>query len=209
MLGFTADRNIQRYPDMLTGRGLAQAGVALGLIFGLSVFTVYSVQSFVRKRNAEGFAKYYAEVLKTGDLAELLWLEIPPQQRKTVTAQEAFEKSRTAKKKEAAMYEMKTGPIRSLKKRLDSSKDQEVHFVKLENEGREGMVLVALALFEVHGPETTDFPKTEEHAAAVIKGVTEGGKGYEWWVDEVKYPYKPASGSLPEKPVDDGHGHAH
>ena len=48
VLGLTADWNIQRYPDILTGRRLAQTGVALGLIFGLGVFTANSVQSYIR-----------------------------------------------------------------------------------------------------------------------------------------------------------------
>jgi len=209
VLGFTADWNIQLYPDILTGRGLAQTGAALGLIFGLGIFTVSSVQGFVHARNAESFAKNYAEVFKTGDLAHLLWLEIPPVQRKKVSAEDVMEKAQSAKKKEAMMYEMKNGPLRNLKKRLDASKDQEIHFVKLEGEARDGLTLVALALFEVHGPESKDFPKKEEYALAVLKGTSESGKGYEWWVDDFQYPYKPATAALPEKPVDDGHGHAH
>ncbi len=120
-----------------------------------------------------------------------------------------MEKALSAKKKEAMMYEMKNGPLRNLKKRLDSSKDQEIHFVKLEGEARDGLTLVALALFEVHGPESKDFPKKEEYALATLKGTSEGGKDYEWWVDDLHYPYKPATATLPEKPVDDGHGHAH
>ncbi len=208
VLGFTADWNIQRYPDILTGRGLAQTGAALGLIFGLSIFTVSSVQGYIRTRNAESFSEYYAEVFKTGDLAHLLWLEIPPVQRKSVSAEDVMKKAQ-AKKQEAAMYEMKTAPLRNLNKRLDSSKDQEIHFVKLEGEAREGMNLVALALFEVRGPESKDFPNKEEYALAILKAMSEGGKGYEWWVDDLQYPYKPATATLPEKPVDDGHGHAH
>jgi len=208
VLGFTADWNIQHYPDILTGRRLAQAGAALGLIFGLSVFTVSSVQGFIRTRNAQSFAQYYAEVFKTGDLAHLLWLEIPPVPRRSVSAEELEKKTHSTKKKDAAMYEMKTASLRNLKKRLDSAKDQEIRFVGIENETRDGMTLVALALFEVHGPETKDFPH-EEYALAVLKGMSESGKGYEWWVDELVYPYKPATKTLPEKPVDDGHGHAH
>ena len=99
VLGFTADWNIQRYPDILTGRGLAQTGAALGLIFGLGIFTVSSVQGFIRTRNAESFAKYYAEVFKTGDLAHLLWLEIPPVQRKSVSAEDVMEKAQRRRRK--------------------------------------------------------------------------------------------------------------
>ena len=54
VLGLSADRNIQRYPDMLTGRGLAKAGAAMGLIFGLGVFTVTTVQGYHRVAERHG-----------------------------------------------------------------------------------------------------------------------------------------------------------
>ena len=66
VLGFTADWNIQRYPDILTGRGLAQTGAALGLIFGLSIFTVSSVQGYIRTRNAESFCQVLCGSLQNG-----------------------------------------------------------------------------------------------------------------------------------------------
>jgi hypothetical protein len=207
VLGLTADWNVQRYPDILTGRRLAQTGVALGLIFGLGIFTVSAVRGYLHTRNAESFARHYADVFKTGTLADLLWLEIPPGPRKSISTTEVVEKLQSAKKKEAVMYEMKTGSLRKLKKQLDSSKDHELHFVKIEAEGSDRLDLVALALFEVHGPATKDFPD-EPYAAVTLKGTSDSGKGYEWWVDDFKYPYKPSTGALPEKPVDDGHGHA-
>ena len=74
---------------------------------------------------------------KRETLADLLWLEIPPVQRKSVSAEDVMKKAQS--KKEAMMYEMKYGPLRNLKKRLDSSKDQEIHFVRLENEARDGL----------------------------------------------------------------------
>jgi Domain of unknown function (DUF4190) len=208
VLGLTADWNIQRYSDILTGRRLAQTGVALGLIFGLGIFTVSSVQGFIRVRNAESFARHYAEVFKTGSLADLLWLEIPPGPRRSISTAEVIEKLQSAKKKEAMMYEMRTSGVRNLKKLLDSSKNHDIRFVKIEAEGTEGVNMVALALFEVHGPATKDFAG-EQYAAATLKSTSDEGKSYEWYVDDFKYPYKPASAALPEKPVDDGHGHAH
>lgn len=209
VLGYSADRNIKRYPDMLTGRGLAQAGAALGLIFGLGVFTMSTVQGLVRSRNAASFARYYGEVAKNRTLADMMWLGVPPGSRASLSPAEVMEKMTTSQKKDAAMMEMKTSPIRNLKRRLDSSKDQEIHFAKLEKEGTEGLTSVALALFELHGPPTSDFPATEEYALVFLKGTSQGGKGYEWWADEVTYPYKPQTADLPEKAVDDGHGHGH
>jgi hypothetical protein len=209
LLGFTADRNIQRYPDMLTGKGLAQAGVAMGLIFGLGIFTITMVQSLVRVRNAKNFAEYYAGVVQKGTLADLIWHELPATQRRGVSPEEAMEKIKGAKKQDPTIYEAKVGPFRNIKKRMDSSKDQEIHFVKIEKEGEDGMTTVALALFEIHGTPTKDFPAEREHALAIMKGTKEGGKGYEWWVEDLRYPYKPESEAIPEKAVDDGHGHSH
>ena len=209
VLGFTADRNIKRYPDMLTGRGLAQAGAALGLVFGLGIFTMSTVQGLVRSRNAESFARYYGEVAKTRTLADMMWLGVPPGPRASVSPEEVMQKMSANKKQDAAVYEMKTAPLRNLKRRLDSSKDQEIHFVRLEKEGIDGLTSIALALFEVHGPPTKDFPEKEEYALVVLKGTTQGGKGYEWWAEDVTYPYKPQTAGLPEKAVDDGHGHGH
>jgi hypothetical protein len=209
LLGFTADRNIQRYPDILTGRGLAQAGVALGLIFGLGVLTITTVQTLVRFRNATNFAEYYASVVQKEGLAQLIWLELPPGQRKGMSAEEAMQKLSESKKKDPTVYEARTGSFRALKKRMDSSRDQEIKFVKIEKEGEEGLVAVALALYEVHGSPTKDFPAEHEYALAIMKGTKEGGKGYEWWVEDLRYPYKPATEVIPDKPVDDGHGHSH
>ena len=137
---------------MLTGRGLAKAGAAMGLIFGLGIFTVTTVQTVLRTRDAEHFAKEYAEVLKHKGMAELLWLELPPSQRKGISPDEVLQKFQQAKRQEAAMMEMKMGGLRNLKNRLNFSDDQEIHFVRLENEGIDGLSLWAQALYELHGP---------------------------------------------------------
>lgn len=208
VLGLSADRNIQRYPDILTGRGLAKAGAAMGLVFGLGVLTVTSVQGFIMTRNATSFANHYVELVKTGEIPDILLMNIPPGQRKGMTAKDVTEKMKSSKREESAMMEMKNGPIKNLKKRV-AQNGQDFHFVRIEAEGDEGLTHVALALFEVHGPTTKDFPAEEENALAIMKGVA-GEKGMEWWVEELRYPYKPATAALPaSKPADDGHGHAH
>ncbi|QEH33284.1 hypothetical protein OJF2_17850 [Aquisphaera giovannonii] len=208
VLGVTADRSIRRYPDILTGRPLAQAGIACGLIFGLSILTITSVQAFVLRRNAEGFARHYAEVLKQGDLGDVLLLGQPPQQRKSITPKELMEKLMT-KNKESAMFEMKITSVRDLKRRLDLSPEQEIHFERIEKEGSEGMVNVALAVFDVHGPSTKAFPEAEQHAMAIIKSSGSESKSKDWWVDDLVFPYKLKTADLPQSHVDDGHGHPH
>jgi hypothetical protein len=210
VLGFTADRNIQLYPDILTGRTLAQMGVGMGLIFGLAIFTVSTVQAYLVTRNANGFASFYGTLYKSSGLGEILWWGMHPSQRKSMTAEDVIQKLQTSKKAETAAYDMRISGVRNLKKRLDSSKDQELHFVKIEREGAEGLTHVALALFEVHGPPSKDFPQEREYALGFLKGISRSsGKGYDWWVDELVYPYKPQTADLPETPIDDGHGHSH
>jgi hypothetical protein len=205
VLGLTADRNIQRFPDMLTGRRLAQTGAAMGLVFGLGIATVSTVQGVIRSRNASGFATYYAKTLKDGSLADTMWLGMAPGMRKGMTVDDVMQKMQSSKKQDQAMMDMKIGPLKTLKRRL-ASKDQDIHFVKLEGEADEGTNLVALALLEVHGPESKEFPNKEEYVLAIMKGSSVDG-AYEWWVEDVKYPYTPATAVIQQKPADDGHGH--
>ncbi len=68
--------------------------------------------------------------------------------------------------------------------------------------------IFALALFEVHGPGSKEFPEKEQFALAILKGLREG-KQYEWWVEDIRFPYKPRTYVAPTKAPDDGHGHAH
>jgi hypothetical protein len=103
--------------------------------------------------------------------------------------------------------EQKIGPLKLLKRRLDQ-KDQDFHFVRLETEADEGLTALALGVFEVHGPESKDFPHKEEHALVIMKGMSTEN-GYEWWVDDMRYPYEPNTAVIQEKAADDGHGHAH
>jgi hypothetical protein len=104
--------------------------------------------------------------------------------------------------------ELKWGALGHLKKRVDSSKDQELRFIEIEKESSEGVISIMLAVFEVHGPESAEFPKHEELALAFLKGYNANGKGIEWWVDDLIYPYKAGTAAVPEKAIDDGHGHA-
>jgi hypothetical protein len=207
ILGLSADRTIQRFPDMLTGRGLAKAGAALGLILGLGIFTVTTVQAYFVSQNAIRFANHYANLLKSGGLGDVLLQNIPPSQRGGMTGNDVLEKLTKGKREDSAMIEMKNAPIKNLKRRVEQ-KDQEIHFVRLEAEGGEGLTHFALALYDVHGPTSKEFPNQEEHALAVMKGVPSDTNGMDWWLEEVRYPYKPNSAVVPEaKPVDDGHGH--
>ena len=84
----------------------------------------------------------------------------------------------------------------------------DIHFVKIETHGMDKVYPFATALFELHSPERKEAPHEEESfALLVLKGVKEKGK-LDWWVENIVFPYKPASYSAPAS-KDDGHGHAH
>jgi hypothetical protein len=213
VLGFLAHRTIRQYPDMVTGGGLANTGIALGLVFGLATATYTMVQSYVRTSQAEKFGRRYAEVLGSPGLAEFLEFNLHPDARKDEHKDEFLKKFESAQPKEKMMLETKYGQLLALRKRLRSSKDQHVEFVRIEavgeDEGQGGEIpIYAFALYEVHGPGSTDFPDKQQYALAILKGRLKG-KQYDWWVDDVKFPYTPQTYVPAAKAVDDGHGHAH
>ena len=100
VLGIVAQRAIRQHPDMLTGRGLANAGVALGLIFGLGCGTYTAVQSYVQTHMAEAFAHRYEEVLNSTSLADVCSFSICTLMRgKTKLATNSSSRSRRASQK--------------------------------------------------------------------------------------------------------------
>jgi hypothetical protein len=208
ILGISADRSIQRYPDMLTGQTMARVGVLLGLVFGLSIAAITNLQSYLVRREASAFATTYAETLKSGSLQDLYWMGLPPAVREKKTAQEYWTELQASAKQELAMTEMKNAPLKALHERLKSSPEQKVSFQRVEGQADDrDMTPVILTIFEVDGPATKNHPE-HELALAVIKGfMAENSNKYEWWVDDLRYPYQPSTYVIPEKPVDDGHGH--
>jgi Domain of unknown function (DUF4190) len=212
-MGILANRAIRRYPDMLTGASLARTGITLGLIFGLVSGTYTGVQTFVRTRAAESFARKYAEVLKSGTEGDVLWYNLHPVQRKEKTPADVFKEFESAKAKERMMLEQKTGAMRSLRKLLASSKDEEVHFVKIRDVGLDesrgaDVTIYAVALFEVEGPGNKEFPEKHQNVAVVFKGNAKG-RQYEWWVDDMKFPYNLEIIAPSGEPAGGSHGHAH
>jgi hypothetical protein len=214
VLGIVAHRAIRQYPDMLTGQGLANAGIALGLIFGLGCGTYTMVQSYIRTRVSERFAHNYEEILQANSLADLLFYNLHPDGRKDQTGEQLLKSLDSAKPKDKMMTEQKFGPLLSLNKRLKASKDEHIKFVEIETVGVDDsrgmeMPIFALAVYEVNGPGNKEFPEKQQYAMAVIKGRLKDKK-YEWWVEDVRFPYTPKSYVPPAAgPPDDGHGHAH
>jgi len=215
-LGFWAHRTIRRYPDILTGHGLANAGIALGLVFGLASGTIAGVQYLVRSRQAEKFARKYAEILTSPSMGEVLMYTSHPDSVKDKTSAQLLKEFEASQSNERRKLEQSMGPLAQLfglRKRLTGSKDQHVDFVRLESLGEEEghgleVQIFALALLQVNGPGSREFPEKQQFALAVLKARPKG-RQYEWWTESVRFPYEPKTFVAPAKPAGDGHDHAH
>lgn len=205
VVGVLAGRKIQKMPDVLTGNGIAQAGIALGLTFGLTAVTIGTVQSALRERQAATFGQAYEKVLSKGSLNDLLFYNQPPNMRKNTTPDQLVNDMKKAGDK-SPMADMQAAPFREVKARLNEP-GADIHFSKIESHNDDGRMLYAAALYDVHLPNRSTPGDKDAFLLAVMKGMKNEKGVYEWWVEDVRFPYKPASYVPPTKPVDDGHGH--
>jgi len=210
VLGIYAERKIQRFPDALTGRGLARVGTALGLIFGLSSLSIDLVQGQIRTRQAERFARALPDILKSGSIEQFLFYKVPPATRDSKSESEVMEqvqKSRPDPSNVQAVVkdQYQLGPIVDLKARL-ALPTETIRFERIEKTGMEGLTPWAAALYKLEGPGNQYFPKKEEYALIIVKQ-DPSSPSAGWWIDHVAYPYKPLSYVPPVKVPDDGHGH--
>ena len=210
ILGILAHLGIKKYPDMITGRGLANVGIALGLIFGLIVSTYTGVHALILSQSANRFGQVYLKVLAEGNLGDALWYGQFPDNRKDLTPEDALKEYEQAKTKEKMFRDQKLAPLKSLKKRLESSKGTHLHFVNIEQQGLDDsgaqIIYFATALYEVEGADDKGSAGEKQYALAIFKGLPKG-RNYDWWVEDVRFPYERKTFAAPEKAVDDGHGH--
>jgi hypothetical protein len=208
VVGFLADRKIQRLSDILTGRGLAQAGVGLGLIFGLTSVSIELAQSALRARDASRFARVFEDVLQKDSFEQAVWWSMAPQVRATTTPQKMIEEMTTGPQA-AQTFEQRYASLREMKKQL-ATDGATVHFRRLDTHGVDGLNPYAAALYEVHVPKAEKPEQREQFALAFIKSAKDAKGRYGWWVETINFPVAAgADFQLPAKPVDDGHGHAH
>lgn len=214
ILGILANRAIKRSPDVLTGVRLANVGIAMGLIFGLTVVTYTSIQYFLVKREATRFAMQYAQLLKEGTLGDVLLYREMPDRRKDQTAADKQKQYDEMKARDRMMFDQRMGPNISLH-RLLKDRGGRIEFVDIEQQGIDDSLVGAIyhfaaALYEVEPPPSSSPSGSHEHqyALAIFKGKPMG-RHYEWWIEDVRFPYslKSYQGEV-KKAADDGHGHA-
>jgi hypothetical protein len=152
--GIWALRTIRRFPDIYTGATLAKAGIVLGLIFSLSPITVAFTQQQIITREAEGFARQYAEVLATRDLGGALWHRISPTQRKAVTPADVLAKYEQEASENPMRPMVIFAPYQSIHSLL-SEEGASIQFVRVEQAKLFDITPSAAVLLRVDVPQST------------------------------------------------------
>ncbi len=208
VFGAFADRKIQRYPEILTGRGLAQAGIALGLVFGLTAVTVLTVQSMIRGRQGLAYARAYEKILRDGTFADAVWMAQSPQMRATSSPEEMMKQAKGSASTQS-IFEERYHAINEIKRAINAK--AELRFVRIEGHGDQDLTQYAGAVYAVHDHDAKGAEDPDRYILAVIKWDPRTTKGLNWWVPDVVFPYKEKTfiAPAPDKKADDGHGHSH
>lgn len=202
ILGLRADSKIRRYSDTLTGRGMAQAGIALGMIFALSAMTVSTVRGTMLRRSADRWARAYEQVLRTGTMADVAYHRFDPTTRQDKTPEEMLTNI-VQNSTDPSMTEVFLGGLRNIQNRMSRDRAS-VRFLEIERSGYDRLTPWAGALYELEVPEPGGKEK-HEYFLLQLKGSERGP--LQWHIDEVFYPYTRRTYVRKEGPVDDGHGH--
>ena len=207
--GFYAIRQIRRYPEVLTGTNFARVGIGVSLAFGLAAVAQKVTEEVVITLNAKEFANNYIQVIKEKPLNESLWWQQSVEYRQKKTPDEVAD---DVKKSKSPMstdpYLEKTITVQKMKDRLRGP-GETIHYSRIETKVVDGLTIYANALIDLDGPGSDKFPKEEFALLQMIK--RPGAGRMEWVVQDVKYPYTPASAvaTIEKKADDDGHGHSH
>ena len=202
--GALALRAIRREPDRFTGAGLANVGIALGLITGLAAPTYAVVQRTIIGRQATAYAEGLCETFPEGGFRQALWYTSPPMARQQATPDQMIEELQAQPEQAEPMSNPRVAALRTIADRLESSDEQHIHVEGIENRGYDGITPFAGVLLRIDGPNPAGVPSTE-FAMLLIKGL-DGASGREWYVDDIQYPYKRGSEA---QIVESAHGHDH
>ena len=219
LAGAIAQRRIRRMPDALTGRGLAQAGIAMALVFCLSAVTFTYVKALKVQTDAARFAQTYVNVLGQKNLPDAYWYKLLPVQRKGKSPKKALDEFRKSiPTNEPLLFDMELGSLQRLVDDLKAGAS--VQFVEIENAGYVGVTPYAFAVARIdEGPESHDDEDGDDHADhdhAAHEGPTYAlfhlrsppdSPVFDWYIHEIKYPYDRGTQSITPKPIDDGHNH--
>ncbi len=193
--GAIALRMIKTYPDLLTGARLANFGISVGLICGLSSSTIQGVQWWTIGSQSMNFARLYVEKLallkdSTDDqaLAEVFYFQYPAEGRAGKTPSDIFAEIGNAAENQEIFNDPRYVVVQEIKRRLNSSPDQTVKLGRILERGRfKGVPIVYISL-EFEGSPSKGIPE-KERGLLTLRGILGGGPN-DWYVSEVRYPLK-------------------
>jgi hypothetical protein len=218
--GFLAIRNINRFPTVLTGKSIAQAGIGLALAFSLSAGTITLLNGFILNQRAAAFGKSFAKIIASNDLADAMWYRTPPSGRRGLTPRKLLAELEKASP-DAIALEDRVGPVRNLLQRA-ARPGAKLTFEGVEKSGHDRLMTFAVLVYKIQGgtldkkvnpdrPVTPDEKALDQeivHAAIEIRSEA-GDPPFSWYIYNVILPYKKHTHVLAVQPVDDGHGHSH
>jgi hypothetical protein len=204
VFGGMALMKIRNSPELLTGKGLANTGIALGLICGAASATLTVTQSMILEQEAKKFGAEICKAFETGELAQGMWYFFPGFERAKKKPVEVLEQMR-AGTRDPMEFDSVTSGVRAVQERLGSTKGQHIHVHSIEKKGLDGLTPMATLILEIHGPTSEKFPKEYQYARVTTKGQITDGK-YDWNIENVMFPYE--IGTLANE-VDSAHGHDH
>lgn len=204
--GAFALRSIRRYPDLLTGTGPANLGIALGLITGLASPTVYVVQRAIIDRQARAYGEQLAEALQQEGLSQAFWLAQPAAARAQTTPEKLLAEVEAASQQDPmAGADPRFNSLRGMATRLAGSDEQHVHVEGIEAKGFDGVNPFAMVLLMLDGPSTDQFPEEQQFALLRIEAAKYEGQRT-WFVQDITFPYEAGSRA---NVVESAHGHDH
>lgn len=186
VFGLMAQRRIRSLPDVLTGSRMADAGIALGLLFSLSALTITTSQTWIIDHEARKFARSYVEALRSGSLDNVLFLEMHPESRKTKTQAELIAEMKQSMRG-PGMLEMQTQAPRDMMKRLASTPGQTVELGKITDHTVVGMDAYVEFLLVFKGPRSQEFPADVQYGIVRFQGIPEG-RTFGWKALFTKFP---------------------
>lgn len=222
VFGVVSLRSLKRFPDVLTGRSFAQAGIAMGLVFGVTSVAYVVVSLVILYSDARTFARQFNETLvetqmrKPLETSDVVWYMIPSSMRRGITPEDAKAQLSSMMKNSEKVAHI-DGSLRAM---IGHAKDDPIEFVSVESAEFIDLNAYASVLFRVGSPakaehehkegETHD-PEREKgigYALVLFKGTGPRNSPNRWHVDDIRYPYEPNSYVAPiAPPPDDGHGH--
>ena len=223
IFGVLAIRKIAKMPDVLTGRSLAQAGLAMGLVFGLTSvgyavwarMTLYSdAQAFAVKFNESLISAQKTSPLETSDV---VWYMIPSEGRRGLTPEDAKAQLSLMLKNSEKVKSIDD----SIRAMIDQAKGVPMEFIRIEKALFHETTAYAAGIFRVgsgeqakheHKPGEAHDPDKERglgFALISFKGTGARSNPNRWFVENIVYPYVPDTYVIatPAVEIDDGHGH--